>query len=714
MKAAKTGTQRGAAFALAAALALSFALLALFGCGAKDGMEPDDAALRFIELLNGGDYEAAYALLTGAAKEAISEEEFVQKYGGIFSGLTVREVIIGENSFTQSAMYATFAYTATYRTAAYGDITKNFSMPLHSEGGAWRIEWTPSLIFPEMTWGDSVYARVIKAKRGEIFGSDGTLLAGNIPGSTAYADRAKIGDENSFCAAAAQILGMTAEEVQKCFDATTAGIVAVKAWRSGELPEETRQSWLSLAGAGVDDASFTVFRTYPLGEAFFHLIGYVGKITKEEMDAFSGTEKEKLYDGDSFIGKTGLELSCEDELRGTDGYEVYVSGENGKINIIPTVKAADGNDLWLTIDARDQQAAYDLLANYLMDEQGGSIIQIDPQTGAVQVMVSYPRRTRTPSSPGFPRNITIICFRTRHTSRCSTAASPAGTRRGPSSSPLPPWPPWKAGRSPKIPYSPIRFRIINGGRTDRLGVSRDHPRQEPGDSCNLYNSIIYSDNIYFAWAAMELGQEKFFDFFENRLGWGESVPFELPVAKAQIKKEKTEFNIKYLADSGYGQGEMLITPLQAALLYCSLSNADGAMYAPYVIEKRCNGEGSKYVAKQSAEPVLWMNANYHSGVRGAIEQALSDVTTVGTASSLKPPYKMAGKTGTRKSAAKRTGKSAGWRFTGTKRRRIPCWWSRWTRRKAIARSSCKSRGIFCATKCRRTRTTRRPLRKIKG
>lgn len=647
MKAAGTGSKRGAAFALAAALALSFALLALFGCGAKDGMEPDDAALRFIELLNGGDYEAAYALLTDAAMETVSEEDFIKKYGGIFSGLTVKEVIIGENSFTQSAMYATFAYTATYRTAAYGDITKSYSMSLHSEGGEWRIEWTPSLIFPEMTWRDSVYARVIKAKRGEIFGSDGTLLAGNIAGNTAYADRSKIEDDDSFCAAAAPILGMTAEEVKKCFDATTANIVTIKAWRSGELPEETRQSWLALAGAGVDDSSFTVFRTYPLGEAFFHLIGYVGRVTKEEMDSFAGTEKEKLYDGDSYIGKTGLELSCEDELRGTDGYEVYVSGENGKINIIPTVKAVDGNDLWLTIDARDQQAAYDLLSGYLMDEQGGSIIQIDPQTGAVQVMVSYPSADPNAfvigvSSEYYNYLLSDTAYQPLF-NRCITGRYPPGSIVKPFTA-LAAMEGGAITKNSVFPYS-ISDNKWRPDRTDWVypAITRVKNR---GDSCNLYNSIIYSDNIYFAWAAMELGQEKFFEFFENKLGWGESVPFELSVARAQIKKEKTEFNIKYLADSGYGQGEMLITPLQAALLYCSLSNDDGAMYRPYVIEKRCNGEGNKYVVRQSAGPALWMNADYDPGVRGAIEQALSDVTTVGTASSLRPPFEMAGKTGT--------------------------------------------------------------------
>lgn len=644
---ARTESKRRLAAVLALAMALSFALGALNGCASKEGMEPDDAALRFIALLNDGEYEQAYGLLTAAAQEKITEAEFSKKYGGIFSGLGVKEVIIGENSFTQSAMYATFAYTATYRTASYGDITKTFTMPLHSESGEWRIEWTPSLIFPEMTWGDSVYARVIKAKRGEIFAKDGTLLAGNIPGSTAFADRTKVGDVGLFCVAAAQILGMKAEDVQKCFDATTANIVTFKAWRKGELPEETRSAWLSLAGTGVDDSSFTVFRTYPLGEAFFHLIGYVGRVTKEEMDAFAGTEKEKLYDGDSYIGKAGLELAYEEELRGRDGYEVYVSGENGKINIIPTVNAQDGNDLWLTIDARDQQAAYDLLANFLMDQQGGSVVQIDPTTGAVQVMVSYP--SADPNA-----FVTGVSSEYYNYLLSETAYQPLFNRslfgRYPPGSIVKPFTAIAAleggviSKNSVFPYR-IEDNKWRPNRSDWVypAITRVKNR---GDACDLYNSIIYSDNIYFAWAAMELGQERFFEFFEKKLGWGASVPFDLTVSRAQIKKEKTEFNIKYLADSGYGQGEMLISPFQAALLYCTLSNEDGAIYKPYVIEKRCCAEGQKYEVKDAAVPELWMKAGFESGARNAIEKALADVTTVGTAKSLRPPFEMAGKTGT--------------------------------------------------------------------
>jgi len=647
MKAAIKGTKKSVSLALAALLVLSFTLTALSGCGSRDGKEPDDAALDFITLLNGGDYESAYQMLTSAAQDEISEEDFVKKYSDIFSGLSVTEVIVGENSFTQSAMYATFAYAATYRTASYGDIAKNFSMTLYSEDGEWKIEWTPSLIFPEMTWGDSVYARVIKASRGEIFSKDGTLLAGNVVGSTAYANRSQITDIDAFCAAAAPVLGMTAEAVKKCFDATTADVVTIKAWRSGELPDETRASYTAIAGAGVDDSSFTVFRTYPLGEAFFHIIGYVGKITKEDLDALAGTDREGNYDGDSYIGKAGLELAYEDELRGTDGYEVYVYGDNGKTNIIPTVEAKDGNDLWLTIDARDQQAAYDLLSSYLMSEKGGSVIQLDPTTGAVQVMVSYPS-----ADPN--QFVTGVSSEYYNYLLSDTAYQPLFNRylsgRYPPGSIVKPFTAIAALTGGAIQSDSVfPYQIVDNKWTpDRddwvyPAITRVKNR---GDSCNLYNSLIYSDNIYFAWAAMKLGADAFIDFFQNKLGWGSDVPFDLTVAKAQIKKESTDFNIKYLADSGYGQGEMLITPLQAALVYCSLSNSDGKIYKPYIIEKRCVEDGAQYVTTDETQPELWMTVEYDASARNAIEQALQDVTTVGTASSLKPPYKMAGKTGT--------------------------------------------------------------------
>ena len=138
------------------------------------------------------------------------------------------------------------------------------------------------------------------------------------------------------------------------------------------------------------------------------------------------------------------------------------------------------------------------------------------------------------------------------------------------------------------------------------------------------------------------------------------MPFDLSVAQAQILNEGTEWNIKYLADSGYGQGEMLITPLQAALIYCSLSNENGEIYEPYVIASRGRSVSLyEYETFDETQPVLWTAVEYDSGARGAIETALEDVTEVGTARSLDPPYKMAGKTGTAEVGAEKE-REIGW------------------------------------------------------
>ena len=180
-----------------------------------------------------------------------------------------------------------------------------------------------------------------------------------------------------------------------------------------------------------------------------------------------------------------------------------------------------------------------------------------------------------------------------------------------------------------------------------------------GDKCDLYNSIIYSDNIYFAWVAMELGEEKFVDFFENKLGFGKKVPFELSVATSRLKNARTEFNIKLIADSGYGQGEVLITPLQAALLYCALANDNGEIYTPYVVESQWRSDGRDYVCLETTEPSLWMTIDFDESARAAVDKGLRDVTKVGTARSLKPPFSMAGKTGTAEIGAKKD-REIGW------------------------------------------------------
>ena len=627
---------------------LAIVALLLFGCNVSELRDPAQVTGDFLELIASGEYEQAYEMLTPEAMELITKDEFVQRYQSIFDGLTITGLEWGEITYEETSIYATCSYSAAYATEKYGTITKEFQVELYSTEGNWEIYWTPQWIFPEMDWGGKVYARVIRAERGEIFGSDGAMIAGNVPGITLYGERSKIADLDSFAQSLSPIIDMEVDAIKKCFDLTNAEVVVIKSWRDGELDKTTEELMLAVEGTGVDTESFTVYRTYPFKEAFFHLVGYVGKITEEELEALKGTEREDLYDGDSIIGKTGLEKAYEEELRGTDGYEVYIVNEDGSTtDVIPKVQPVDGADLHLTIDTRDQTAAYDLMELYLGEEQGGSIVQMDPNTGAVQVMVSYPSTDPNVfvtgiSAEDYAYLLSDAAYQPLF-NRCLQGRFPPGSIVKPFTGILG----LEEGvisKNTEFPYT-----IVNNKWTpDRSdwfypAITRINNR---GDKVDLYNSLIYSDNIFFAWVAMEVGEESFMDYFENTLGWGAEIPFELSVGKAQIKNEKTEFNIKYLADSGYGQGEMLVTPLQAAMLYCSLSNDDGIIYEPYVIQKRCRAEGNEYVCLEEREPEVFMTIEYDSYIKSCVYEALSDVTEVGTARSLKPPYSMAGKTGT--------------------------------------------------------------------
>ena len=88
---------------------------------------------------------------------------------------------------------------------------------------------------------------------------------------------------------------------------------------------------------------------------------------------------------------------------------------------------------------------------------------------------------------------------------------------------------------------------------------------------NLENAYIYSDNIYFAKAALKIGSEDFMAGLD-RLGFNQKIPFEIAVAEAQYSNtEKIESEIQ-LADSGYGQGEILINPVHLAALYTMFPN----------------------------------------------------------------------------------------------------------------------------------------------
>ena len=121
---------------------------------------------------------------------------------------------------------------------------------------------------------------------------------------------------------------------------------------------------------------------------------------------------------------------------------------------------------------------------------------------------------------------------------------------------------------------------------------------------NMESSIIDSDNIFFAWLALKLGWDRFKEYL-SFIGMGENVPFDLPAQKSQIKNEGSTETYNLLAMSGYGQGELLVTPLQMACYIAAFRNG-GKAPVPHIVESIWQAEGQNYTETyRHTETEVW-------------------------------------------------------------------------------------------------------------
>lgn len=166
---------------------------------------------------------------------------------------------------------------------------------------------------------------------------------------------------------------------------------------------------LYLPGVEIDGS--VLVRHYPGGPVMSHLLGYVGRISPDELENRVNPAGTKLYEQTDSIGKAGLESSLEDYLRGEKGGRWILSDVNGmELGTVPGTSELVpkmGQDLRLTIDLELQSAVSRALAqgirfanedrreigNVQEDEifaKSGAVVALNPKNGEVLAMVSYP------------------------------------------------------------------------------------------------------------------------------------------------------------------------------------------------------------------------------------------------------------------------------------------------------------------------------------
>lgn len=138
-------------------------------------------------------------------------------------------------------------------------------------------------------------------------------------------------------------------------------------------------------------------RKYNYGTLASHIIGYIGKINETEYN-----ENSDIYENDDYVGRTGIEASFEDYLRGIDGKEEIEMSVDGTVTgETTTSEAKQGSTVVLTIDAALQEVAENALKDNIekiknggfsstYDAKGGAVVVMDVKAGEVLAMASYP------------------------------------------------------------------------------------------------------------------------------------------------------------------------------------------------------------------------------------------------------------------------------------------------------------------------------------
>lgn len=333
-----------------------------------------------------------WELLTEESRERVGEAGFIDRLPLIAAEMSLvsLEAVPGEPERPRlpdgspDPGRATVPLDVTFETRLVGTFSRSTELRLvlvgEEEEAAWRIEWSPDAILPELTPGRLVRMTRLPTSRGRILARDGTELATFVEAGVVGVVPRHVADEDAMLASLAAALGMEVEDVRARYDQPWVQphhFVPIRTLLPAEL-EAARPRLAVIEGVVLRSERV---RSYPTGLAA-QTIGYVGEASAEEAERRAA---RGVQPGD-VIGRTGLEATLDDALGGAYGWRLSVvePSEQPVVTLAETAPVA-GLDAVLSLDATLQRAAEETLG-----EHRGAVVAQDPWTGEVLVIASRP------------------------------------------------------------------------------------------------------------------------------------------------------------------------------------------------------------------------------------------------------------------------------------------------------------------------------------
>lgn len=508
--------------------------------------------------------------------------------------------------------------------------------------------------YRDLAEGNKLRIQYVLAPRGLILDSSGKVIAGNIPSFELVVDPSALPtDPSQLLKQVTEIAAITARDTGELFDLVgkmDRNVFGVKTL----VQNLTKDQALTLMAKQDSLTAFAVqnnsIRDYKDPEVFSHLVGYTGKITADEL-----TENEgKSYLLNDYIGKTGLEIHYEQDVRGIPGrkqIEIDASG-NFKKNL-PELPAKPGNNLKLNIDYDLQKVLYDSMLEVMGrgSAKKAAAVATNPKTGAVLAFISL---------PGFDNNLFARGISTSEYQALANDKNVPFLNRVVSGT----YPPGSTVK-PMLAIAALtegtittQTKILDDG-VIRVGNFTFYGYDPKGlGYMDVYSAIAKSSDIFFYTVGggnpkslvEGLGPERLAQWY-RKFGLGEKLGIDIPNEKTGLVpdpawKEKTRGEQWYLGNTYHfaiGQGDLLVTPLQVNSWTATIANG-GKIMEPYIVDEVEDLSGT--VVRKNEPQIVKENFLDPQWVKVA-QDGMRQTVTLGSARSLNGlPLEIAGKTGT--------------------------------------------------------------------
>jgi len=490
--------------------------------------------------------------------------------------------------------------------------------------------------------GNRITAVPIPAPRGILYDTNGVQLVENIASSDVIINPAHLPreeNESILIERLPDLLPVTTDEVRATITQarTTARSVRLTAALDHDtlIALEREQELLP----GVESVSSLV-RRYFHGSDITPVIGYTSPVTADEL-----SERPELRPTD-ITGKAGLEASYDEQLHGQPGIQYEEVDATGKTQKqIDRQEPVAGADLGLTLDIELQTFIAELLRE--QEHESGAVIALDPRSGAVRALVSFPSYDGNIfSQPALRQQAAEIITDPRQLlfNRAVAGTYPPGSTIKPFIA---------AAALAEDIITPATTFQSTGGLSIGIWNFPDWKAGGHG-ATDVYKAIAESVNTFFYLitggdeTSTGLGVKRTTDYLAG-FGWGSPTGIDLPSETSGFLpspewKESVKEENWYIGDTYHlaiGQGDVLATPLQVAVSTAAIAN-HGTVHQPFLV--RSLTQPDKDLREQESTN---RKVDIQQGDIDTIRTAMRETVVSGSGRSLlELPVAVAGKTGT--------------------------------------------------------------------